>query len=486
VRIWLDDVGQLRFSAPKGTLTAGELQDLRGRRAEVTELLARAELLRGFRPRGQPEQALPLTALQLRKWRYAHETRSGRSERTCVIAQRIRGRLERDVLQRSFRSVIERNDALRIRFVESAEGVRQYADASLLYEIEFIEAGGTGDDVHEVIVARCERLLAELVPLRTGPLVAAMLFRLSADEHVFMVAMDHIISDGASCQLVAEAIWTTYRRDREGSPIISPEPLPLQFLDYVAWQHRTCDTWLTVHGSYWKERLAGLPPRARPSPSREPQVSRTTQLVFDQQLTARVRDLAHRERTLPALVVLSLYVAAIARWLCRLDLLLAFVSNGRDRPELQQMVGFLADYLHLRIRVSNDESFQDLLHQVAAEFRCAYEHQDFGRVPDLVPDCKPELCFNWLPAVSARRFAENTPHALTVEPLPLRLSFPLSDPITVAPLFIDQPTTIAAIIYYQPEVFAAHEIERLVKILLSLAEQAVQRPGALLSGALCL
>ncbi len=483
VRIWVDDGGQLRFSAPKGALTASDLQDLRRRRTEVSELLASTELLRGVRPRGRSQQPVPLTALQLRKWRHAHELRAGLSERTCVISQRILGLLQRETLRVAFRAAINRHDALRIRFVETAGTVHQYADTNQ-HELEMIDLAGAGSvGLHDDVVARCERLVAEKVPLRTGPLLSAQLFRLSSHDHVLIVAMDHMISDGVSCHLVAEEIWATYRRATEGSAITSSEPPSLHFLDYVAWQHRTRDAWLTQHGSYWKQRLTDLPSCARPRALGALRACRTLDFTLDEQLTAQVRCLAQRERTLPALVVLSLYAAAAARWLGRFDLLLAFVSNGRDRPELQEMVGFLADYLHLRVNVGRDDNFIDLLRRVAAEFRSAYEHQDFGRAPDLVPDCKPELCFNWLPAVPVRQLSDHATQTLTVEPFPLRLSFPLSDPITVAPLFVDQPTRIAATIYYQPDVFAAQQIERLTQILRSTTEQAMHRPGAPIIGA---
>jgi non-ribosomal peptide synthetase component F len=177
--------------------------------------------------------------------------------------------------------------------------------------------------------------------------------------------------------------------------------------------------------------------------------------------------------------MLAVYVAMMSRWCNEDDLVLTFVSHGRHgRPELANTIGFLATHLHIRVKVSEDDSFVDLLKRVNLELYSAYEHWDFDRVPELIPGCATELYFNWQStnvgssAINQHRKAHDS---LRMQPFPLRVLWLPESPL---PIFSDTAAGIAVTVWYRADLFAKQTIERFGHGLRSLAAEFVQQPLA--------
>jgi hypothetical protein len=470
VRLWSQN-GRLHFSAPQGTLSSIDLQQLRTHKSQVIELLEQAELLHGV-PTGPRSSTDPmdLTALQTQKWHYVQDLRGGRSERTCVISQHIVGPLDAAALRAAMLTVLHRHEALRTRF-KLIDGVpKQWTDTNITFELQQIDLEHQDIDAMNL----CERFVAAGVELSEGPLVAAKLMRIAADRHIFMVVTDHMVSDAVSCAILAEEIWTSYDRGLRNLPS-ELSPPAFQYLDYVAWQHRTHEAWLAAHGRYWQERFRGIPASPLAFHDRvRPPVCKFHPLTFDTELTAGLRNLAKTERNLLALVVLTICAVAISRMLGQRDYALAFVSSCRDKPELQRLVGFLADYLHLRVGIDESLSFTALLQSMTQEFRAAFNHQDYGRAPALVPECKAEIVFNWVPQATPPDFPTTSP--LQIEPIRVPIALPLPVPMKLCPGFEETATRIVGALAYRPDVFSETQMRQLEQRLLKLAADVSSRP----------
>lgn len=482
VRLWTED-GQLHFRAAKGALSQQDIDTLRARRAAIIEALEAAELMQGIPTTRRPalQEPVPLTALQMRRWKYISEQSAGLSERTCIVAQHVLGPLDVDTLQASLQRIVRRHEALRSKIVLVGGVAMQCVDDDLRCELLLVDLENVPANDPKKVARLCEELVKEKVDLCAGPLVAAKVFRVSAHEHVLVIVAEHMISDAVSCEIMAKEMWAAYHQTVQGRQCVLPE-VAVQFPDYVLWQHRTHRAWLAKHEDYWRKRVAGVAcdklPIDRTAREREPPVAEIVSFSLGEAVTARLRILARRERSLLSLLVLALYSAALARWLSQRDLLLAFVSNARDRPELQGVVGFLADYLHLRIEVDEEECFIDLLSRLTREFRSAYEHQDYGRVPDLIPQCLPELGFNWIPKAETRESfgPKSAADALEVRPFPLQLAFPLPRPRKMSTLFRDTDAAVMGAVAYRPDLLAADAVEQFVHSLRCFARQVSQRP----------
>lgn len=480
VRLWVNN-GELRFQAPRGVLSPVDLDGLRAHRKEIIELMNEVEASRDIplQPRATGCPA-PLTALQVRWRKWITQENGGLSQRICT-AMRVSGLLRVDLLRTSLEVVFRRHESLRTRIVLIDGVLAQIVDASCDLKLDVIDLSEVSPSTAESRVLRCsEEFSREKIDLSVGPLFAAKLFKLSVSEHVLILALDHMITDGVSNNIVCREIWTAYHQLVRGLAPSLPQ-LPVQFADYAVWQQRTYGAWLRRHELYWRRRLAGAPKIQIPIEDRlievKNPVGATLEIPFGDALSARLRIVARREGVLLPVVVLTIYLAAMSHWCNQRDLVLTFLSNARYRPELQGMVGFLANVLYLRVEVTDDDSLSTLLKRVNFEFHSAYEHQDFGWVPDLVPECSTELHFNWLPPNWISTLIDDAQEghgALRIQPFPLSLTWPFK----FIPWFSDSPAGVTVLVGYRPDIFERTTVERFGKSLVLFAEQLSGRPSA--------
>jgi hypothetical protein len=404
----------------------------------------------------------------------------GLSKRQLAIPMRIVGALKIDVLRHSLQIIVCRHEALRTRFVSDTDGPRQQIDDAHVTDLEVIDLRRSSRISAERETRRqSEAFIAKDIDLCVGPLFAARLFILNNKEQVLILALDHIITDGISNVIIFRELWSIYQQLVLGSPW-SLVPVPLQFGDYAVWRQNMSEFLREEHESYWTSRLAEAPkimlPRDAGVQQAQNPVEARLRLAFGVGLSARLRDLAQRERTLLPLVILTAYVTVMSRWCRQEDILLIFVSNARGRPELQNVVGFLANIVCLRVAVRQQDRLIDLLRRVDLEFRAAQEHQDFDRVIDLVPEGTTELGFNWLPDYWGQNMTHDVIAAdagLRIEPfwiasVPPRPAF--------SPWFSKSEAGIALTVEYRSDLFATRTIEWFGYSLRLCAEELTRCP----------
>src|SRR5439155_1498522 len=98
-----------------------------------------------------------------------------------------------------------------------------------------------------------------LFDLTQGPLFRAALFHLGSQEHLLLLTMHHIVSDGWSIGLLLRELGILYQAYTTSQPSPLPE-LTLQYADFALWQR----DWLTgpvleEQHLYWQRQLAGAP-----------------------------------------------------------------------------------------------------------------------------------------------------------------------------------------------------------------------------------
>ena len=471
IRLWADN-GLLRFHAARGRLLPSELTRLRALKIEILELLEPSSPFAEF-PLEQrlADCQVPLTAVQRRWLSYVIKQHTGLM-RTSTVAMHILGQLDVGLLRNSIEAVIERHESLRTRFV-TVDGIpRQHIDAACQWNFDAIDRVGTIGEVERL----AKSFVEQDMNVSEGPLFKARLFELSDREFVLVMALDHMITDGISKALLSKEIRTLYDKGAAGRGLWLPQ-LTLQFADYAVWQQRNYGAWLRKHEAYWRERMAAasnvqIPADGDSSEVRHP-VGAMARILLGDALSAELRNLARRERTLLSLVVLTIYLTVMSRWCGRPDLLLTFAINGRDRPELRNILGFFASFLHLRIDISDADSLCDVLKQVNLEFHAACDHQDVAI--DFIPEETTELSFNWLPIDSLQPSLQYGPEGrdrLHFRPFPLRAV----SPCKFAPFFSDTEAGVTVTVLYRPDLISAGTIDRFGHDMRVFAEELVQRP----------
>lgn len=454
-----------------------------------------------------PGCTVPLTAMQLRNWTACARHGRHSSRRVCASAVRILGKLDCTLLQRCIETVVRRHEALRTRIITVDGAPRQHIDAVCEYRLETIALPEFSSvDTEREVMRLAQVFLHEEIDLAVGPLFEARLWKLSGQEHVLILALDHMVGDGISYGILNREVWTLFRRGAQ-PPASALPPVPVQFADYAIWQHLTRDHWTRTNRQYWTERLAGAPRLQLPvdagSCAQLAQSSVVAQHIpFGQALSAALRAVARREGTLLSLLILSIYVIVISRWSRQNDVVISYVSHGRDRrPELANTIGFIASLLFLRITTTATDSFRTLIHRVALEVSTALEHADFDRVPDFIPECGSEATFNWQSTHSARgpldhhfvpeissqldfapswASARNEPchttdNALSIRPFPAYCS---DGAVKFAPIFYDTTSGIHLVVMYSPHLLSASALARFRCSLLSIAEYITENPSS--------
>jgi len=479
----LPENGQIRIQAPKGILSHEDVFMLRERKAVIIPILEDAELdPRVPIGRRVPSSTVPLTALQLRTWKTLRVHGPPQSMRIAYIAMRIEGPLDTFLMQHSLEVVVNRHEALRARFLEKngTPECRIYESPNWRFEVIDLSRFD-GQEAEDEVRRLSGELILETFDLSIGPLFAVRLFKLPDCGHILILTLDHMISDGVSIEVLSHELWTLYRQRADDSPALLPE-LPIQFPDYALWQQRTYAAWLRLHGSYWRQHFCAAPPTRIPHDERlsgvECPAGALLRVPFGDVLSVKLRELAHLGRTLPALVILAIYVVLMSRWCRQRELIVSFPSDGRYRPELMGMIGWISGPLYLRVDVSENERFLDLVTRVTLEFTSAYDHYDFNRLPDLVPECVTDLFFNCLP----RFFCGSQPvgypwqanNQLKITPF----AFTVPRPLAFAPFLLDCESGMTVVIEYRRDLFAPATIENLGRNLRRFAKEFAFKPEA--------
>ena len=237
----------------------------------------------------------PLSFAQQRLWFLAQM--EGVSEAYHIpFGLRLKGDLDRTALRRALDGILARHEALRTTFVSiDGEPVQRIAavEGSSFHLIEHDLR------LHANAEAELDRLteleVTASFDLEAGPLIRGRLIRLSEDEHVLLITMHHIASDGWSVGLLINELSALYGAFHRGEADPLPE-LDIQYADYAVWQRQWIEgDILKQQAAYWKTALAGAPalleiPADHPRPAQQDYSGAYAQLTLDEQLTAGLRE----------------------------------------------------------------------------------------------------------------------------------------------------------------------------------------------------
>lgn len=444
--------------------------------------LAQMDLRTPIEPRPQG-CTVPLTAEQRHLFKVlirADPEQRPRTVRMCASATRVTGPLSVGLLEGSIAGLVRRHESLRTTF-KTFEGVTtQHIDPPAEYRLMCVDLSALSKSESET---EAKRLAGEFqdqkIDLSIGHLFEARLFKLAAQEHILIVLADHMISDGMSNALLDREIWQAYDDALDDEPASLPTP-PLQFADYAVWLERTKESWRTEHEDYWKQHLAEGVPTTIPASSETnkcPDMGAVAHIPFGSDLTAELRQFAARQQVPLSNVMLMIYATAMSFWCDKEDLIIRYPVHGHGRPELENVIGFLSNFLHLRIKVNRQRTLQALLAQVQDEMRSALAHRDFDRVRDLMPECvKTELEFHWRSARWRGRAVQRPPHLdQPIKRQPFLIRSPAL-PWRFWCIFNETPSNICVTVRYRAHLLRPNAVEQFGNDMRSIARTLIDRP----------
>ncbi|MGH9333361.1 MAG: AMP-binding protein, partial [Vicinamibacteria bacterium] len=444
------------------------------------------ELLRSGEPSSLPPAIEPapegerdrLSFSQRRMW-FFDQMVPGSPAYNIPLALRIRGPLSEEGLSRALRAVVSRHEALRTTF-EVADGeprVRLGSGGDTTLEVE----GVTEDLLRAAVRDEIHRPF----DLSRGPLLRAKLLRLSDLDRVLVVTMHHIVSDAWSIALFLEELSEHYRAAVEGRDAAVAD-LPVQYADFARWQHR----WLSAEAlrddlEYWKRKLfPPLPvldlPTDRPRPKVQSFAGARLPFRLSEEATSGLKRLARAEGATLYSLLLAAFGVLLHRHTGDEDVLIGSPVASRHREELERLIGLFINSVVLRIDLSGDPSFRELLEQVRRTTLEAYAHQDlpFER---LVEELEPDRDLGRNPLFQVMLVMHTTPRAkpslegAAIEPMPL---VPERSRFDLTLSLLEAEGEIGGVIEYSSDLFEPSTIERMLGHYARLLEGIAESPGA--------
>jgi hypothetical protein len=249
--------------------------------------------------------------------------------------------------------------------------------------VTLIDLGGVPASEREEESQRQSRASARRpFDLARGPLLRFRVWRLAEREHVLLVTMHHIIADGWSVGIVMRDLATLYQR-YAGSDAVPLTPSPIQYADIAHWQrHWRRDAALRTQFEYWKRELRGpLPTLALPTdrPRRRSMRRRTDRepVELPRALFEALTAMSHREGGTVFMAVIAAFKMLLYGCTGERDVRVATFLANRQRSETEEVVGPLADMVILRTDLGDNPPCREILRRVRATIVRAYMHQEF-------------------------------------------------------------------------------------------------------------
>ncbi|WP_071191495.1 non-ribosomal peptide synthetase [Trichormus sp. NMC-1] len=425
VKLWIDE-GRLRYTAPQGTMTPDLLEQMRSRKSEI---LAFLQQVHPDAP--QPiklisrEQDLPLSFAQERLW-FLDQLEGKNAAYNMAMAFRLNGHLNLPALEQALKLLISRHEILRTN-IATRDGIPvTIVQENSHFSLPLIDLQNLSTDVQEPEVQKLiDKEYLQTFDLEKDSLIRGNLLRLEEQEHILLLTLHHIISDGWSINLLHRELGILYSDEQQGT-ISSLPKLPIQYIDFAYWQReRFAGRFLQKQLSYWKQQLENAPPLldlptdySRPAIQTFSGAKHIHQL--SQPLSEGIKTLSQREGTTLFMTLLAVFNILLSRYTGTEDIVVGSPVAGRTRPELEGLIGFFINTVVLRTHWDNNPSFRELLAKVKDVTLGAYEHQEMP-FEKLVEELQPErnLSYNplfqvWFNMINLEEQKQEMP-GLTVE-----------------------------------------------------------------------
>ncbi|MGH8769888.1 MAG: condensation domain-containing protein, partial [Burkholderiales bacterium] len=336
----------------------------------------------------------PTSFAQQRLW-FIDRLMPGTAVYNVPAVVRFRGWLDVRVLEQSLNEIVRRHEALRTTFVSVEGRPMQLITPTLRLPLPVTDLQQTLAAAHDADVMRLAvEESRRPFDLTRGPLMRASLLRVAEDEHVLLLTMHHIVSDGWSLGVLYRELEQLYRAYRAGLASRLPEPA-IQYPDFAVWQRR----WLeggALDGqlAYWNKQLGGVLPALElpldnPRPAMQDFDGASQFLTLPENLTQALKRLSRSEGVTVFTFLLAAFQLLLSRLSGQQDIIVGTPFAGRNHVETEPLIGFFIGTLALRADLSGAPSFSELLARTRKVTLDAYANQD---VPfeKLVEELRPE------------------------------------------------------------------------------------------------
>ncbi|HXQ72015.1 MAG TPA: amino acid adenylation domain-containing protein, partial [Pyrinomonadaceae bacterium] len=434
-----------------------------------------------LRPRADHEQ-LPLSYAQQRLW-FLDQLMPGSNAYNVPAEMYLDTEINVVALEQALSEVVRRHEALRTTFILAGGQPVQRINPPVSVNLPVVDLSHLSKETRQ---SEAERLRQEyaLKPfdLSVGPLLRTSLIRLDKQEHLFLMNMHHIISDGWSMDVFMTEMETLYHAFSQGqsSPLVE---LEVQYADYAQWQR----SWLQgdvlqAEIDYWKQKLEGAPTLLELGTDRQRQLLKTFRsthepIAFSEEVSLSLRKFSREQGASLFMTMMAGFHALLRRYTGDTDILVGTPIAGRTRVEVEPMIGFFVNMIPIRTSFGENPSFRELVKQVRESSFAAYTHQELP-FDKLVEELQPKRAPGRNPIFQVILAFNNEGPELEIAKVNLPAGVPASADVKfdLEVHLWDTPQGIRGSFVYSPELFDPPVIARMVDHFQRLFDRALAQP----------
>jgi amino acid adenylation domain-containing protein len=436
----------------------------------------------GLQRMSRPEH-LPLSLSQQRLW-FLDQLAPGNPVYNIFQVLRIKGPLKTSALEQSLATIVKRHETLRTTF-GLVEGMPvQIIHANPVFRLGEIDLCSLPPQKQEESALRLAREeAARPFDLTKDLMVRATLLHLEGEDHVLVVTMHHIASDGWSLGVLFRELQHLYNARVQGLESSLSE-LPVQYADYALWQRQSLTgPVIDKQLAYWKDQLSGAPeilelPADRPRPAVQTFRGAAQIVTLPIALARALTNLSRQEGVTLYMMLLAAFSTLLHRYTRQSDIVVGSPIAGRTQTATEELIGFFINTLAIRADLSGDPTFQELLQRVRKLTLEAYANQDIP-FDKLVVELQPERSTSHTPLFQVMFALQSAPSqplelfGLTVLPMDLDNGTAKFD-LTLAISETEQG--LIADLEYNEDLFDRQTISRMLDHYRTLLESIVAHP----------
>ncbi len=466
------------FEASNVAALAHRVEDaLRSQRGEAVPAIDKAD-------RSAP---LPASFAQQRLW-FLDQLEPNQATYNLPVAVRLRGELNHDALARAFDEMARRHESLRTTFRAVDGRPIQVIAPELKIDLPIDDLTHLpGGEREAEALRRLKNEARRPFDLAQGPLVRVALAKLGDAEHVAIVNMHHIISDGWSVGVLVRDVAALYDAYSHDEPSRLPA-LTIQYADYAAWQRG----WLQGEAlqkqlDFWTEQLAGLPnleiPTDRPRPAIRAGRGSEAVAILNPELVGQIKTLGRTEGATPFMALLGAFQVLLARYSGQEDVAVGSPIAGRTRSEMEDLIGFFANTIVFRGDLTGDPSFRTVLQRSKTAVLAAVAYQDMP-FDQLVTALRPVRDTSRTPLFQVMFALQNSPMPplespeMAMTPMVVTSDSARAD-LTLFALELEDG--LHATLEYDADLFHAETVARMLRHWQTLLAAVVAEPDAPIS-----